>query len=100
MGIAENLAQVEQLPEKRQWLIDRINAMPLGDQRALSLRFEHGMNTNEIAAALGWLPREAEASLNRSIRILMPTLDAPQRDRLLRRAGNPKPLTLNGEPLP
>lgn len=96
MGIAENLAQVEPLPEKRQWLIDRINAMPLGDQRALSLRFEHGMNTNEIAAALGWLPREAQASLNRSMRILQGAFQASRTEP----GEGLTPLHLNGKPVP
>ena len=95
MGIAENLAQVEQLPEKRQWLIDRINAMPVGDQRALSLRFEHGMNTNEIAAALGWLPREAQASLNRSMRILQGAFEPPR----IEPGPGATPLNLNGKPV-
>lgn len=96
MGIAENLAMAERLPEKRQWLIDRINAMPLGDQRALSLRFEFGMNTNEIAATLGWLPREAMASLNRSMRILQGAFEPPRTEP----GDGVGPLQLNGKPIP
>lgn len=96
MGIAENMALAERLPERRQWLIDRINAMPLGDQHALSLRFETGMNTNEIAAALGWLPREAQASLNRSMSILQDALEPPPP----REPGaGVAPLHLNGKPV-
>jgi len=95
VSIAEILAQAESQPDRRQQIIDRVSAMPLEDQRVLAMRFEHGMKAVEIAAVLGWTPRQVMNSLARSLSALQEPLDTPLSEyvKLI-------PVRLNGEVVP
>lgn len=57
-----------------QMCVDQINALPEDEQTVMSLRFEHGMNLDEMAATLKRDPEDVERVYWRAIRACQPEL--------------------------
>jgi DNA-directed RNA polymerase specialized sigma24 family protein len=54
--------------------VAQINALPAEERLAMSLRYEQGLNSKEIAAVLGWTPLKVYDTLNNAIRKCQPVL--------------------------
>lgn len=69
-------APLAQLRDAWSECVKQIAALPIGQQRVMSLRFEHNLSFDEISVALGWNLREVEIAYGAAICALRPALES------------------------